>query len=249
MACISIPTAMLIGTAVAGVGGIASALIGANASQTAAAQQVSAANTAIKSTTDIYNANKALLSPYVLEGSGVGVAGVNALLGGGTLNPTAMNAALAATPGYKFALDQGLKSVQNSYAAKGLGGSGAAVRGGIDYAEGLAGTQFQNIFGNYLDVARLGEAAGGAIAGVGTNVGGNISNLITGAGSSQAAGTVGAANALTGGLNSFLGSAGNSAMMLGLYNSGFFGGAGLTASGSNALIPNAWSQSRGFYAT
>ena len=55
-------------------------------------------------------------------------------------------AELEATPGYKFARDQGLQAVQNSAAARGLGVSGAALKGAASYATGLAdqtyGAQF-----------------------------------------------------------------------------------------------------------
>ena len=59
-------------------------------------------------------------------------------------------AQLENTPGYKFTLDQGLKSVQNAYAAQGLGQSGAAMKGAADYAEGLASNTFQQNFSDYL---------------------------------------------------------------------------------------------------
>lgn len=53
---------------------------------------------------------------------------------------------LEATPGYQFALSQGLKSVQNSYAAKGLGSSGAAMKGAARFATGLADQTWQTRF-------------------------------------------------------------------------------------------------------
>lgn len=62
---------------------------------------------------------------------------------------------LADTPGYQFALDQGLKATQNGYAAQGLGSSGAAMKGAANYAEGLASTtyqqQYQNALGSYQE--------------------------------------------------------------------------------------------------
>lgn len=57
---------------------------------------------------------------------------------------------LAATPGYQFTLDQGLKATQNGYAAQGLGTSGAALKGGADYASGLASQTFNQQLQNYL---------------------------------------------------------------------------------------------------
>jgi hypothetical protein len=51
-------------------------------------------------------------------------------------NPTVSQ--LESTPGYQFDLSQGLESTQNGFAAKGLGVSGAALKGAANYATGLA---------------------------------------------------------------------------------------------------------------
>lgn len=106
---------------------------------------------------------------------------------------------LQQTPGYQFALTQGLQGTQNSAAAQGLGTSGAALAGAANYATGLAGTTFQNQFQNYLaqnaqifnqlfGVSQLGSQAAGqeagidfnsgtAIAGVQQNLGNSLANL------------------------------------------------------------------------
>lgn len=55
---------------------------------------------------------------------------------------------LRQTPGYQFNLTQGLKSVQNSAAARGLGVSGAALKGASAFATGLADNTYQNQFNN-----------------------------------------------------------------------------------------------------
>jgi hypothetical protein len=65
----------------------------------------------------------------------------------GPFNPTMKD--LQNTPGYQWALDQGLKSTQNSYAARGLGSSGAAMKGAAEYAQGLASNTYQQQFQNY----------------------------------------------------------------------------------------------------
>lgn len=62
--------------------------------------------------------------------------------------PTMEN--LRSTPGYQFALDQGLAATANQNASMGLSGSGAMGRGLINYAEGLASTTYQNQFNNWL---------------------------------------------------------------------------------------------------
>jgi hypothetical protein len=57
-------------------------------------------------------------------------------------------AELVQTPGYQFNLSQGLRAAQNSAAARGLGVSGAALRGAANYATGLADSTYQNQFAN-----------------------------------------------------------------------------------------------------
>lgn len=129
---------------------------------------------------------------------------------------------LQKTPGYQFTLDQGLKAAQNSYAGLGLAKSGAASKGAINYAEGLAGTTFQQQFQNYItnymtgfssDLASrqaiegfllpLVQSGQGAAANVGAGAlttGANVGSTIVGAGNALAAGQVGSANAIGAGL-------------------------------------------------
>jgi hypothetical protein len=57
-------------------------------------------------------------------------------------------AQLEQTPGYQFNLSQGLKAAQSAAAAKGLGVSGAALKGAATYATGLADSTYQNQFNN-----------------------------------------------------------------------------------------------------
>jgi hypothetical protein len=85
-------------------------------------------------------------------------------------NPTMEG--LAQTPGYQFTLDQGLRATQSSAAARGLGMSGAAMRGAADYASGKASETYNqqltnaiNIYGqglNRYDKQLAGYTAGNA---------------------------------------------------------------------------------------
>jgi hypothetical protein len=85
---------------------------------------------------------------------------------------------LANTPGYQFALQQGLRGVNAGMAAGGLAGSGAAMKAGGQFAEGLASStynqQYQNALEGYktnvtslLPGAQMGLQAGGT---AGTNL-------------------------------------------------------------------------------
>lgn len=68
-------------------------------------------------------------------------------------------AELEATPGYEFTLAQGLKSTQNSAAARGLGTSGAALKGAATFATGLSdstyNTRWQQRQGEFANQEQL----------------------------------------------------------------------------------------------
>jgi hypothetical protein len=151
---------------------------------------------------------------------------------------------LANTPGYQFTLNQGLEATQNGFAAQGLGSSGAAEKGAANYAEGLAGTTYNQQLQNYLQQnqqiynmimgqSNLGLSAAGALGNVSSALGSGIANSLTGIGQAQAAGTIGQANAYGGILNGLGGD------ILGGYfaaNSPLFGGSG---GGSGSYSPYA----------
>lgn len=196
MPCITVPTAMLISAGVGVAGSLGSAFIGASAAEKAADEQKAAAESA-----------SLLLDPYADAGAAA-LAQLNNLLGLGTEGTDGILSSLQKTPGYQFALTQGLQATQNGYAAKGLAVSGAAQKGAADYAEGLAGTTYQDMVTDYYNLTQTGEAATAGQA-----------NLLTGAGTAEAAGTVGAANATTSGITNAVNAVGNAAYGLGAWNS------------------------------
>lgn len=98
-------------------------------------------------------------------------------------------AALAQNPIYNFIKDEGLKGVQNSYAAKGLGTSGAALKGAADYSENAAGqfmTQIYNMLSGATSIGAnvvAGTAgnfmqAGNPDAAAGLSIGDTLSSLL-----------------------------------------------------------------------
>ena len=142
--------------------------------------------------------------------------------------PTAADA--AATPGYQFTLDQGLKAVQNSAAARGLGTSGAALKGASSYATGLADSTYNDVFNRALQTfnTNYGSAANrvnrlNSIVGSGQNAAAtngslgaqamnSIGDSLMGAANASAAGRVGSANAIAGGLSGI----GSNALLYGM---------------------------------
>jgi hypothetical protein len=139
-------------------------------------------------------------------------------------------AELEKTPGYQWNLAQGLKATQSAAAARGLGVSGASLKGAATYATGLADNTYQNQFNNaqtrFADllslntgqqgnltnqynrlagVATLGEDAAAKTGAAGTALANASGNALMAAGTAQAQGTKGFGNALGSAVNDGLG--------------------------------------------
>ena len=136
---------------------------------------------------------------------------------GGATDYGARLPALEKTPGYQFRLQQGLKGVEDSAAAKGTLLTGGAVKDLNDYAQGAASQEFDNEYRRLFGIAGLGQGAAGQMGQYGSSYGNNATGLITGAGNAQAAGTVGGANAW----NSALGNIGQNTMDAYMYQRAF----------------------------
>lgn len=149
----------------------------------------------------------------------------------GGLNPSALGPVptfnwsptqdqLAQTPGYQFTLNQGLNQLQNQKSAAGGALGGNQLKAIQQYAQGLAGTTYQQNFSNaqtqyqdqlgsydtglqnqqqqYNMLANLVNTGQGAAAGVGAgalSTGQGIGNNLASIGAALAGGTTGAANA------------------------------------------------------
>jgi hypothetical protein len=127
-----------------------------------------------------------------------------------------------ADPGYAFRLAEGQKALDRQAAARGGLISGGALRAAQRYGQEMGSQEFGNAYNRALtgyntDVARenqlynrqaalagIGQTATNLIGQAGQNYATNVGNLMTGAGAAQAAGQVGMANALTGGLGTYL---------------------------------------------
>lgn len=125
----------------AGAGGLGSALSGFGMSSTGHQQRDSilqGVNQANNQIQQGYNTANQQLSPFAQ-------AYQNALLPQGVNmnNPGGLANYFESTPGYQFQMQQGLKGVQNSAAAKGGLLSGAAMKAMNDYAQGQAGAGYQ----------------------------------------------------------------------------------------------------------
>jgi hypothetical protein len=114
-------------------------------------------------------------------------------------------------PGYQFRLQQGQEATNRMANMGGGMISGNALKGQEDYTQGLASQEYgnafnrfqtgrQNIYNTLAGIAGLGQNSTNTSATAAGNAANTVGNTIQGIGASQAAGTVGAANAITGGI-------------------------------------------------
>lgn len=205
---------------------IGSAVIGAGASIYGSSQaskaQTDASNASIAAQQQQQAITRGDLAPFRTAGS-------NALdtlaANNNYTTPITMDqATLEQTPGYQFNLTQGLKATQNSAAARGLGNSGAALKGAAAFATGLADNTYQNQFNNantnntnaynrLKGLVDTGESAAAQTGVFGANAANQTSASLTGAGNAQAAASNSQAGAVTNAANSI----GSYAAYKGLY--------------------------------
>lgn len=119
-------------------------------------------------------------------------AGTNALNVTGDLaganGPDAATAAMKnfyTSPGYQFRMDEGLRGVDASAAARGMLRSGATLKGEMDYAQGQASSEFSNYYNRLYDLSKLGEAAATNSADQSVATGRGIAATDIGAGNAQ----------------------------------------------------------------
>jgi hypothetical protein len=220
------------GVAIAGVAGstIASGQA-ASASKSAAGLQMQQYNTTRGDLAPFAGAGQAVLGDLdALAKSGPNGGGTDYLAQAAGLQPGQMTQAqLEATPGYQFNLAQGLKSTQSAAAARGLGVSGAALKGAATFATGLADSTYQNQFNNaqtrfqnslnlntaqqsnvtnqfnrLSTTANLGENAAAQTGQAGTSAAASAGNYLNQAGQAAAAGTTGTVSAAAGAANNYL---------------------------------------------
>jgi len=235
------------------VAALGSAAIGAGASIFGATAQANAAQAGIAAQQQMYGQGLSFaqtqagnaastLNPFISGGT-TALANYNAALPGLT---TPFNASsLAATPGYQFDLQQGLKSTQNSFAAQGLGSSGSALKGAAAYSTGLAQNTYTSQLQNYLtqnaqigsllyQPVNTGANAAGQLASIQGNLGTaglggavstgqGIASSEAGYGNALAGGAAGVSNSLTSGITN--------AQLLGALQNGGLNSTGATYAG------------------
>jgi hypothetical protein len=109
-------------------------------------------------------------------------------------------------------MDQGMTALQSSAAARGGLLNGGTLKDITNYAQGQASNEYGNAYGRFTNdqtnrfnrlasVAGLGQNAVGTGISAGQSTAQGVAGNQTGIGNAQAAGTIGSANAISGGVN------------------------------------------------
>ncbi len=182
----------IIAAGIGAAGAIGGAVLGSSASSKAAKAQQASDAAAIAEQRRQYDLSRADLAPWRAAG------GAAITQGAAMLQP---GYDYTASPGYQWRLDEGLRGVQNSAAAKGLLQSGGTLKGIDKYGQGFAANDFQDQFNREMAVAAGGQQATQAGVAAGQNSANSIADLLTQAGNAKASGYIGSANAISNGIN------------------------------------------------
>jgi hypothetical protein len=189
---------------------VGSAVIGANASSKAAKAQAGAASEASNLEREMFERNIELNAPF----REAGVNALNKLIPLTDYKNFGMSE-FQADPGYSFRMSEGMKGLERSAAARGGLLSGATLKGIQRFGQDMASQEYQNAFNRYgiererrlnplQSLAGVGQTTSQQLGAAGTQMAGNVGNLMTSGAAARASGYVGGANALTGALNTGL---------------------------------------------
>tara|TARA_R110000868_G_scaffold203900_2_gene451809 strand:- start:2158 stop:2883 length:726 start_codon:yes stop_codon:yes gene_type:complete len=222
---------------IAGGATLASAYIGSRAAGKAADVQSAAARSAAELQKEQYEQTRQDLAPWRAAGEQA----LNKLIP--MTDYTKFGAAqFQQDPGYAFRLSEGQKALDRSAAARGGLISGGALKAAQRYGQDMGSQEYMNAFNRYQteraaqlqplqSLAGVGQTTATQLGQAGQNYASNAGNLMTSGAAAQGAGYVGQANAITGGLGTYLNYSQGNALLNALRGGG--GGGGNYATVSN----------------
>ena len=166
-------------------------------------QQRGAADDIEKMLLEQQNANQALFAPYNESGAAANRR-LSELLSSGELGGQFNPEDLENDPGYQFQLQQGEKALGRSQSARGSLYSGAALKEGQQFSQGLSDSTFNDAFRRNLNSQGLTYNMLSGQSGQGLNAAGALSNVNNNVGNIRANATATRSNALNAALSQLL---------------------------------------------
>ena len=190
---------------------VGSSLIGSSASKKAASTQADAANRAADLQMQQFERQVELQEPW----RQAGITALNKLTPLATeYTPFGMQQ-FQQDPGYAFRMQEGMKALERSAAARGGLLSGGMLKGAQRYGQDLASQEYMNAFNRYQaernarlnplqSLAGVGQTATNQLGQAGQAMASNVGQALGAAAQARASGYIGGANALTQGLGTYL---------------------------------------------
>ena len=190
---------------------VGSSLIGSSASRSAASTQANAANRAADLQMQQFERQVELQEPW----RQAGITALNKLIPMSTeYTPFGMKQ-FQQDPGYAFRMQEGMKALERSAAARGGLLSGGMLKGAQRYGQDLASQEYMNAFNRYQaernaqlnplqSLAGVGQTATNQLGQAGQTMAGNVGQALGAAAQARASGYIGGANALSQGLGTYL---------------------------------------------
>lgn len=190
---------------------VGSSLIGSSASKSAASTQANAENRAADLQMQQFERQVELQEPW----RQAGITALNKLIPMSTeYTPFGMQQ-FQQDPGYAFRMQEGMKALERSAAARGGLLSGGMLKGAQRYGQDLASQEYMNAFNRYQaernaqlnplqSLAGVGQTATNQLGQAGQTMAGNVGQALGAAAQARASGYIGGANALTQGLGTYL---------------------------------------------
>lgn len=192
---------------VAAVGSVAGAAISASAGKKAAKAQEKAADKAAENERYFYDTTRADYAPWRDTGKKA-LTGLEQATG---LTPSdEPYGGFLASPGYQFRLDEGIKALERTAAARGnrtgsvSGSSGATAKAVMRYGEGLAASEYDAYAARLGQLAGFGQSATAGTAAAGSSAASGISNALTASGNARASSYANTASSINSGINNVL---------------------------------------------
>lgn len=174
--------------------GAGTALLGSRATSRAASAQAAASDRAAETQMEMFRQTREDNAPFRDAGLR-GLAGYEA-----TLGPSFQE-----SPGYRFAVEEGVNAIDRGASARGLLGSGGRLRELTRFGQGMANQEFGNYQNRLASLAGIGQAATGQTNAAGMAAGQGVANTQIAGGNAQAGSIIGGTNAMLGGANQGIG--------------------------------------------
>lgn len=190
----------VIGSAV--VGGVAQGVAGSKAAKA----QKKAADQQVEEQRRQYDQTRADYAPWRQTGGSAlaRLASEYGLSTGATPGNAPVSSQFTASPGYQFRLNEGIKAAERSASARGLLGSGTALKSIQRYGEGLAASEYGDYWNRLAGLAGVGQAATSGTAAAGQNAVNGISQAYQNAGNARASSYANTGSAINSGINNAL---------------------------------------------